>query len=49
MSTSGISLKTLKVKQFGQMPDKVIFREVEELSGISLEEYLQTINNLTGS
>jgi hypothetical protein len=42
-------LRTLRVKQFGQMPTKVIFREVEELSGITLEEYLQTLIDLQKS
>jgi len=36
-------LKVLKVKSFGQMPQKIIYREIEELTGITLEEYLMTI------
>jgi hypothetical protein len=39
-------LRVIKVKQFGQMPNKVIFREIEECSGITLEEYLQTLQSL---
>jgi hypothetical protein len=30
------------VKSFGQLPGKMIFREIDEVSGITLEEYLQT-------
>jgi hypothetical protein len=31
------------------MPERVIFREVEEFSGITLEEYLITLSQLSQS
>jgi len=30
-----------KVKNFGQLPNKVIFREIQELKGISLTDYIE--------
>ena len=30
------------MKSFGQLPGRVVFREIEEMSGITLEEYLLT-------
>jgi hypothetical protein len=30
------------VKSFGQLPGKIVYREIEEISGITLDEYLNT-------
>lgn len=30
-----------KVKNFGQLPNKVVFREIQELKGISLTDYIE--------
>ena len=30
-----------KVKNFGQLPNKVIFREIQELKGISLTDFIE--------
>jgi len=35
--------RTIPVKAFGQLPGKIVFREIEEISGITLDEYLNTI------
>lgn len=39
-------LRTVQVKTFGQMPGKIVFREIEEISGITLEDYLKTLDQL---
>jgi len=37
-------LRTIPVKKFGQMPGKIVFREIEEISGITLEDYITTVS-----
>ena len=32
--------RILKVKDFGQLPRKVIYREIEEIQGVSLADYI---------
>ena len=32
--------RVAKVISFGQLPNKIIYREIEEVSGISLQEYI---------
>ena len=34
--------RTIFVKSFGQLPGKIVFREIEEISGITLDEYLHS-------
>lgn len=34
-------LRVNKVLSFGQLPNKIIFREIEEITCISLEDYLK--------
>jgi hypothetical protein len=36
-------LKTQQVYSFGQMPGKIIYRHIEEMAGITLDEYLLQI------
>lgn len=32
--------KVAKISKFGQLPNRIIYRQVEEVKGITLEEYL---------
>jgi hypothetical protein len=36
--------RILKVKDFGQLPGKVIYREIEEIQGVSLADYITKQN-----
>ena len=38
-------IKTAVIKSFGQMPNKVVYREIEELSGITLEKYFEELSD----
>jgi hypothetical protein len=41
-------LRTVPIKHFGQMPGKIVFRQIEEQSGITLEDYIVTMDNIVG-
>ena len=32
--------RVARVKDFGQLPNKVIYREIEEMQGITLADYI---------
>ena len=36
--------KVARVKDFGQLPKKVIYREIEEVQGVTLYDYIQNLN-----
>ena len=38
--------KVARVKDFGQLPGKIIYREIEELQGITLADYIKRHNNI---
>ena len=39
-------LRTIAIKTFGQMPGKVVFRQIEEASGITLEDYIAAMADI---